>query len=1163
MSNLASSDFSSVSINDDPSGSNYDVFPNINNASQNVQDKYLEGVPFTGSTNPDFPGPFFGTTTEQQNGYQNEQHGAINNYENIATTPLGPFSNTFPANDTQMAQDMSCNESYPNKMRMFPTFNPNPDNTNVFERETGNNNNQQHQYQPNSIENFKDDSISDPCNQTGFGKILPEFVKFNPNSTPGWTKHTNQQATMGKSVATDNYLTQIQRRPVSQFSHNNMVPMYGAKLTQNMRATGVPQAGDNNSSEASTDGFADQTPWKQKLANFTGCDDMWMHKRETETMFSPAEQQTGWVNGSPAIRPDLDRYKTNVWQRNNESPVEKIQVGPGIGLDYNVPAAGGHQQFTRILPNNVDNYKSNQLEGRVHAGKWAINHPTSQYINGVNQKQSKVEWTQARRPTMGTKFSTNAPSGDSARLTNWNVAADKGKLARTDTEISGGFGQLEYNTIEQFDGTMKQVATSGPCVSFSEAPVGMTMGSHVPAQSAERDSFNSIRPTLKKGAAGYDSEGGYWECDEETQGSNRWGLIMGPGAGAVPNNEQRDGWFANLTDRGEINPYVINVSGTVTNPGGVWSPNSFQDEQKVTTKQTSNYTYQGGPSGEKASESFWSDSPKVTTKSTTNYSHQGGPSGIKSQENTWTDKPRVTTRETTHYAHQGGTAGSVPALGNRFMFTGSDYINPDLEKNAVTRSQDSVLNMKTSSSPLADFEFAPGLSKINRENFTTMPAKFGLTDFFNSSKLLIKEAFGEVETFTGLGGLNETLFGVNIENYGEEDTDGNKYFDPDLFNSAKFKSGNDSWKTHDISNNGVSGQWQKGGMTSNGLRGASEVRNHFPTPGRSNILPDPCQPLDTISTNPSRLANGESAPICSIGTVQTRGTKQIAGNSTYGPGSLMSTNIQIGAGQEVIPNDINQGYVRMNDKRSQFVDYRSTAPFLVNNLRTNPLSIYATNQHVNDPLPEFFNMVTPDNFSDYVHEPEVGIMPIEKQLYVNGSPQSTILGLEEENPFLGMGRAIPNTKPTFSGKSYSAKKANTSIYNIAWTDEYEKSVPGTYTNGIDLISEGFANGQTRCKNKALDFASKGYFIENQINNNNFIQWGPDSQSLPYGPKKAGNVLTQVGGLWSGKRSPGTHYVVNRNDYPRELTDNSHGTYKLGNRQIQDNYIHGLPGSLIK
>jgi len=430
--------------------------------------------------------------------------------------------------------------------------------------------------------------------------------------------------------------------------------------------------------------------------------------------------------------------------------------------------------------------------------------------------------------------------------------------------------------------------------------------------------------------------------------------------------------------------------------------------------------------------------------------------------------------------------------------------------------------------------FTPGGENIlpRREDFTSVPVKFGITDFFKSVKLLTEEAFGEVETF--IWGAENS----RIECYGDRDSSGNQYFDPKLF-----EAGQNSYKTEKITNNDA--QWRKGGMTSNGLRQSAEVWNRFPTPGRSNIVPDPNQPLDTSTDNPSQMPYGQ---ISSIGTYQTSGTKQIAA-SRYGPGTLSASNVQMGAGHQVIPSDATQGYVRQNALRSQFVDYRSTAPFLVDNLRKNPLSIYATRDNVDKPLPEFFSMVKPDNFATYKTEPEVPIMGIEKQLYVDGSPQSTILGLAEQNPLMGISTGIVNSNPKFSGKGYSGKHANTSIYNIAWTDNFEQPV------------EGFAPGANQCKNKALEFASQGYNISEQINNDNFIEWGPLT-NLPFsGAVATGNPLTQVGGIWPLSVEPNFVNVVNRNDYPLHLTDESQGTFKL-DRPLKNNYVNGLPGSLV-
>jgi len=446
------------------------------------------------------------------------------------------------------------------------------------------------------IDNFIDNNLTNPSSQSGFGKIIPEFIS-----------------------STGNDLLNIDNRPINQSTHNNFMPFYGAKLTQNMRGTDVPQAGDNNASEHRA-GFANETPFRQKLSDFTGCDKEYMHKRETGPYFSPTEGITSWVFGTPAIRPDMDRYKTSIWKRNGETPVEKIQVGPGIGLDYTVPAEGGFQQFNRIMPNNVSDYKANQLENRINAGKWHVNHPTSQYTEGVSQNKPDLITTQARRPTMKGGFYVQAPSSSSSRLTDYNVSSNKGRQNREDTEKSGGYGQLVENRgIENFEGGNSD---SDYCVKFGQAPVGMVMGSNVPRQSQERDKYNTIRTTFKKGKFNVKS-GKIEECLEDSQGANDWGLIMGP-AGQSKGGVNREGYYSNFTERGDANPYVINPSGNVK-----WNPNSFQQDARTTTKETGLYNYQGNPGGsvKKQTSDSWEDTARVTRKETTAYSYQGSAAG--------------------------------------------------------------------------------------------------------------------------------------------------------------------------------------------------------------------------------------------------------------------------------------------------------------------------------------------------------------------------------------------------------------------------------------------------------------------------------------------------------------------------------------------------------
>jgi hypothetical protein len=113
------------------------------------------------------------------------------------------------------------------------------------------------------------------------------------------------------------------------------------------------------------------------------------NKTELQNMFTPEEKTTGYGyqystggGGGPGLSitraKEIEDFRESVRLKTNEQPFEKIQVGRGLAMDPSVPAAGGFQEFTRILPSNIGDHKANQLPGRVTGGKWVFsNAPTS------------------------------------------------------------------------------------------------------------------------------------------------------------------------------------------------------------------------------------------------------------------------------------------------------------------------------------------------------------------------------------------------------------------------------------------------------------------------------------------------------------------------------------------------------------------------------------------------------------------------------------------------------------------------------------------------------------------------------------------------------------------------------------------------------------------
>jgi hypothetical protein len=69
-----------------------------------------------------------------------------------------------------------------------------------------------------------------------------------------------------------------------------------------------------------------------------------------------------YPNGQPVYNLYEREYITN--KLNNLQPIERMNVGPGLGYGANVAAAGGFHQFFRALPTNINEEKLTSLEGR-------------------------------------------------------------------------------------------------------------------------------------------------------------------------------------------------------------------------------------------------------------------------------------------------------------------------------------------------------------------------------------------------------------------------------------------------------------------------------------------------------------------------------------------------------------------------------------------------------------------------------------------------------------------------------------------------------------------------------------------------------------------------------------------------------------------------------
>lgn len=141
----------------------------------------------------------------------------------------------------------------------------------------------------------------------------------------------------------------------NEFRHNNMVPFFGGHVKQNV------------------DELANNT----LVENFTGNLTTYQNKQELKPLFSPYNKDINNPYGMSNLNGyNKDRYIKSV-MRQNEAPIEKINVGPGLNKGYTSQPSGGFQQAdTRdyCLPKTVDDLRvktnpKETYEARILSGQ--------------------------------------------------------------------------------------------------------------------------------------------------------------------------------------------------------------------------------------------------------------------------------------------------------------------------------------------------------------------------------------------------------------------------------------------------------------------------------------------------------------------------------------------------------------------------------------------------------------------------------------------------------------------------------------------------------------------------------------------------------------------------------------------------------------------------
>lgn len=205
---------------------------------------------------------------------------------------------------------------------------------------------------------------------------------------------------------------------------------------------------------------------------------------------------------------------------------------------------------------------------------------------------------------------------------------------------------------------------SGYCVSFDPTVGVGALGAHVPQTFVRGDTWMNIDNNIRS-----------------KQDCNSQPVINA--ASHIPKDGDLNNWYVNETGRGEINPQnesQLNLKGQE-----VWNNLSFNDGQKVTTKETTEYAYAGNAQRENDGTEFWTydDDLKTTIKETTEYAYAGNTQRENDGSKFWTydDDLKTTNKETTEYAYAGNTARGDLGTTSYNQYTGFNKDGKNKKRN--------------------------------------------------------------------------------------------------------------------------------------------------------------------------------------------------------------------------------------------------------------------------------------------------------------------------------------------------------------------------------------------------------------------------------------------------------------------------------------------------
>lgn len=433
-----------------------------------------------------------------------------------------------------------------------------------------------------------------------------------------------------------------------KFKHNNMVPFFGAKITQN------------------TDNLAN----RNILESHTGQDSNYRMKQEVGRLF-PVQNNITNPYGMQNMTDFNRQHIVPPNARNNEAPIQQIHVGPGLNKGYTSKPSGGFQQAdTRdyVIPKTVDELRTKDnpkvsYRGRIVSGKHisrrgivgnvAKNNPDSFYINSPDRYFTTPVITAAtQRPSQVIKSTKRKITSlrENFRLnpaSNQTTSKHRTRVQNFTESRKNIYKKELYRNLDAA-GTWL-----GKFFDYGKKTIDIKEQNRQFTQCNERT--GDIAPTHPAGYVKDPNDIARTTIKETTLSSNNGAAPSYNSGGIIydPNQVARTTIKeTTLSENNGTAPSLGNRNGYIKNPN---------DIARTTTKETTiNNSYLGAASGDKKSRMRLLDVVKTTLRQLlvgngtpylggVNDSGTGG--YINSHNKT---KAKFTNRQTTNRAHLGG-----------------------------------------------------------------------------------------------------------------------------------------------------------------------------------------------------------------------------------------------------------------------------------------------------------------------------------------------------------------------------------------------------------------------------------------------------------------------------------------------------------------------------